>query len=196
MKTNTATFFCRTVADSYNKSTKTSTITVSSPNCGQRQLVVIQDTHLNNAPTVNPHEFRTQYQTHYQGSYFREDSSEVRTVIGKQFNFNDTPVFPTVSSLRNEAIGELYNELRSGGVGSGLDIAVDIAEAHQVKKMVKDGVALIGKIGSFYHSVRNLRTDQIAKAWLAYQYGVRPLVSSVYGTFDALMHRRDRKSVV
>jgi hypothetical protein len=255
MKTNAVPFFGIRTDTVYNKSTHQTTVTETRPQVGISDLSVIVDSNLRNDPVVNSHEFRKHYRVGYLGSYFREDSVDSRLVVGKQFDFADFPVFPNVAVLRNAAIGDLYDQLRQGNAGSGLDLAVDIAEAHQVKKMFGDVVVLLGKVRTFHMSVlrvahivgpltgktrsefrrkgrqltaddfsigpltgllvprkgvkvpdewlrfspgklaageirKRVSTGWIARQWLAYTYGVKPLVNSVFGTFDAVMHRR------
>lgn len=183
MRSNSQTFYGVTTQDIYNKSTKLRTVTESRPDVMRTQLVVMQDQLHGDHKTIYPHEFRRGIGESYLGTFFRDTPSDTLLQTGKIANYNRIPTLPSVGVLRNDAIADLYDQIRSGGVGSGLDLSVDIAEAHQVQKMIKDVTKLSGFVRSF--SPKNW-----ANKWLEYQYGWKPLVNSVYDTFDALMHRR------
>jgi len=183
MKTRNVIQYVTTTQDSFNKSTHVRSVTQSRPSVGVDQLVVLQDQLHGDFKTIYGHEFRRGLGSDYVGTRFQDTPSETLLITGKIATFTRTPTLPSVGVLRNDAIGDLYNKLRSGGVGSGLDLSVDAAEGRQVLKMVSD----VGKLSRF---VRSFSPKNWGNKWLEYQYGWRPLVNSIYGTFDALMHRR------
>lgn len=146
---------------------------------------VLSDTNTGDRKSPHPQEFRKFFHSEYIGSYSRDDTSTLVVQSGQI-----GPFFRYVSAepsswddLYNSAVGDLYDKVRSANVGSGLDLSVDLAEAHQVRKMIRDTSSLVSFVKKF--SPRNW-----ANSWLEYTYGWKPLVNSVYGTFDALMHRR------
>jgi len=49
---------------------------------------------------------------------------------------------------------------------------------------------MLGDVTKLTKYVMSFSPKNWGKKWLEYQYGWRPLVNSIYGTFDALMHRR------
>jgi hypothetical protein len=147
-------------------------------------LSVISDQIHGDRKTVNPHEFKKIIFQEYHGDFHRDDPIESLDQIGIISSFTRyVDASPNWSNLYNDALSKMHEQLRSGGFGSGLDLSVDLAEAHQVRKMLKDSLKLVNFIRSF-------KPRNWANKWLEYQYGWKPLVSSVYGTFDALMHRR------
>lgn len=184
MRTNSQAFFTETSQTVYNKSTHQSSVTLSRPQTGSAGLTVFADQLHGDRKTIYTHEFRRHISSDYVGTFFRDTPSDTLNSVGQILTWSRTPSLPDpLSMLRNSALGDLYDKIRSGGVGSGLDLSVDIAEAHQVKKLWVDSLKLIRHVRSFH-------PREWHKHWLAYQYGARPLFNSVYGTLDALMHRR------
>lgn len=79
-----------------------------------------------------------------------------------------------ITSLRNRALDKLNDKVRGG-----LDLAVDIAEAGKTLKMLRLSEQVVDLTSTF---VRRFGVIKVAsKAWLAYQYGVKPLLNSIYG---------------
>lgn len=167
-----------------NKVTGAVTTSVSAPQLYQDALSVVQDQLHGNHTSLYPHEFLRTERVSYQGFEIQEDS----TTQVRWDGVSGVPPEPDQSAfntsvLYNSALGDMLDQLRSGGVGSGLDIAVDIAEGHQTARMIR-------QVGNLVNYVRSFHPRQWANRWLEYQYGWRPMVESLYGTFDALMHRR------
>lgn len=73
--------------------------------------------------------------------------------------------------LRNMAQSKLYDKIRGN-----LDLAIDIAERKQSIDMVKN----LRKVINFARGGFWKRTAQMANGWLQYQYGWKPLMSTVY----------------
>lgn len=113
--------------------------------------------------------------------------------------YRDVPDYR--SSLYNKVLGEILERIRSGDVGNGLDLGVDLAEASQTKRMIKDVFKLVDLVRDFRRGRLPSDFSKLLKKapswqdlWLQYQYGWKPLVQDVYDSFDALMHRRMYKS--
>jgi len=93
------------------------------------------------------------------------------------------------------ALGKLYDKWRGE-----LDLAVDIAEAHQAKAMLGkylSGVSsfrgVMTKIGHAAAALRRARRDPtkiVANMWLEWTYGWKPLATSIYGCFDEMYRVR------
>jgi len=168
-----------------SKLTGMDSVSLSSPITYFDQLTVLQDQLHGDRKSVYPHEFRKLTFSDYVGEFVRDGPTEVLKQTGYIASFTHyVDAHPANwDNLYNSALSKMYEQLRSGGFGSGLDLSVDLAEAHQVKKMIKDSLKLVNFIRSFH-------PKQWANRWLEYQYGWKPLVSSVYSTFDALMRRR------
>lgn len=88
------------------------------------------------------------------------------------------PAFP--SNVYNNALDKLYEQLRGS-----LDLSVDLAQTGQTAKLLKD----IRKVETYTSSFRSLRSlvRGVASARLGYVYGVKPLLSSIYGTLDSML---------
>lgn len=97
-------------------------------------------------------------------------------------------LYPTVSGatltppydwsyLENRAIEKLNEETRGK-----LDLSVDIAEASKTYKMLKLQDQVLDYTKTFIRRFGPYRAA--SKAWLTYTYGVKPLVSSIFGVAD------------
>lgn len=187
MKSRYNPVFTQTITTTFNKTTGATSTSQTTPLGKYEQFTVMADVLNGDHVTVNGHEFRKLYVEDYHGYSYQESTSPntwVRTdgyIHPLQYD-NPGAAF-NQSVLYNQALGEMYDDLRSGGAGKGLDLAIDIAEAGQVSKM-------FGQVTNLSNYVRSFTPKNWAKKWLEYQYGWKPLVSSVYGTFDAIMHRR------
>jgi hypothetical protein len=155
--------------------------------------------------TVYPHEFKRTYTQDYLGLSVVESNVVRTTNEGKlPYSFPSGWVPDDVNStdmvtLYNNAVSDLYEQLRSGfdEASEGLDLSIDAAESSQVLKMVGDVGKLIREFKrspfvSTQKMVRAFGNDsrKWAEAWLTWQYGVRPLYNSVYGSYAAIMQRR------
>jgi len=170
----------------FDKATKNVTYIESRPNTTSVGFSVLADNTHGDHKTVNLHEFKKNYLQSYIGTKYTENASQTITRTGNVANFTDFVNAGSLvdsTSLYNSALSNLLDQLRSGGVGSGLDLAIDVAEAGQVKKM-------LGDVGHLSQYIRGIGLGRWSKKWLEYQYGWRPLVNSIFGSFDALMHRR------
>jgi hypothetical protein len=207
MKSRNVSYPIRTVTDTFNKFTHTHTISVSSIMGITDKFTVLSDyTGAKDTSLFHPHQFQKQSTQLYVGTKGLDSTGQTVQTEGFVANFNN--LFPNgedYTQVLNQALSDLYEQLRSAGTGSGLNIAVDIAEGHQVKKMVSDAMALVKHILSFRKpsnwirafnesrgAARKFMTNPRywANQWLAYRYGWAPLANTLYGSFDALMHRR------
>lgn len=188
------------------KSTGVVTTSLSRPFFASESFSVILDTLNGDHKSIYPHEFKRTYTQNYSGIRISEsftDYTVMRGALGYSFPSGsfvpDDVNSADLTSLYNNALQSLYDQLRSSFVESseGLDLSVDIAEAHQVKKMIGGASDLLSQFGrSPFRSTRALvkafgsDSRKWAEAWLTWQYGVRPLFSSIYGLFEAIVKRR------
>lgn len=168
----------------YNKATHVTSVTVNRPVVQSETFSIFADKLNGDHVSYYAHEFRKNIGREYLGTYVREDSTSILTQSGytgsyTKIDYNSTDW----TNLYNSAIADMYSQIRSGDVGSGLDLSVDIAEGRQVASMLRQTARLTEYIRSFH-------PRQWSRRWLEYQYGWRPLVQSVYGTTEAIMHRR------
>jgi len=73
-----------------------------------------------------------------------------------------------MSSVYNEAVSRLYDQLRGQ-----LDLSIDAFQSRQAKKMIKE----VGKLLKFW---RSFKPSELSNRWLEYQYGWKPLVSTIH----------------
>lgn len=84
------------------------------------------------------------------------------------------------SSLENRALDDLNEKTRGS-----LDLSVDIAEAHQLKRMFNYTKKVEDYTLTF---TRKFGVIKLAsQMWLEYTYGLKPLVSSVFGVADEMI---------
>lgn len=147
-------------------------------------FTVLQDNVHGDHKSDNNHEFRKTVENFdVQGVYYSYTPTFELTQVGSISPPDNRPVDDDFTFAFNNAVSSLYDQLRYSGVGTGLDLSVDLAEQHQVRQMLRN----VSKLTSY---VRSFHPKRWASKWLEYQYGWRPLVNSVYGSFSALMHRR------
>lgn len=79
---------------------------------------------------------------------------------------------PFDSNVYNSCLDKLNEKIRGN-----LDLAVDLAEGGSTIRMIRDAT-------KFTNFVRGLGPKQWANRWLEYQYGWKPLLSSVYGAAE------------
>lgn len=81
------------------------------------------------------------------------------------------------NALDSRALDNLNDKVRGD-----LDLSVDLAESHQVLKMLNTTERLERYAQSFANKSKTLRTAKaLANHWLEFVYGVKPLASSIYG---------------
>lgn len=183
----------RSYTDWYNGTTTDDRYT---PLSQTQSLTVFVDSR-GNFDGLNGHEYRKNIFREYEG-YFERSSywTYLRDSGVQPGNITFTRYVDPVGEMEivhlyNLALADAYEKLRSGEAGSGLDLSVDLAEARQVKHLVGSMPRLL----SFWNSLAKGRDKQplgvrTAQDWLSLQYGLKPLLGSTYGLFDAIMHRR------
>jgi len=82
-----------------------------------------------------------------------------------------------ISSLYNRALENLIEKMRGG-----LDLSIDLAEAGKTVKMLKIKDQVVSYTKTFLGRLGPVKAA--SNAWLAYTYGVRPLIQSLYGVAD------------
>jgi len=84
--------------------------------------------------------------------------------------------------------GNLYNEALqrlSGKVRGELDLSIDIAELHKTAKMLNLKDQLVNYTKMFLGRNKFVATAKsLGNLWLAYTYGAKPLMQSIYGIAD------------
>jgi len=186
VKTNSTLSYIDTRDTIFNKSTKVLSYTESRPAVTSVGFTVLADNTHGDHKTVNLHEFRKNYLQDYIGTLHQENSTQILDRVGKIGIFSqfvNAAGLIDANNLYNSALSHLFDQLRTDGVGSGLDLSVDIAEGRQVRGLLQNAA-------NVSNYIRGLGLNRWSKRWLEYQYGWKPLVNSVYGSFDALMHRR------
>lgn len=194
MKSRTLRIPTPQVQTTYNKVTKTYVTTTNRPNGYGENFTVLADVTNGDFVTVNSHEFtKMKFQDHL-GFASREDSVEVNETRGW---IHGQPNWPTPGPsswdpLFNSALSVVYDKVRSGEVGSGLDLSVSLAEAGQARRLFTSSAKLLAEFARspLRTAVKSLSTRELSSRWLEYRLGWAPLIGDVYSTFDALMHRR------
>lgn len=89
--------------------------------------------------------------------------------------YPSSPV-PTVTAADpyNEALSRIYEQIRGG-----MDLSVDIAEYKQTSRMISGAANQILGIARRLTSIGGI-TKSAADTWLQWQYGVRPLMGTIY----------------
>lgn len=104
--------------------------------------------------------------------------------------------FPEVfnfGSLYNRALERFYEKVDSG---SNLNLAVDVAEYKQLRRMVPSALKAAGEVLNLANRCKSM-PGGLASAWLGYQYGWRPLLSTIFGLAEfARSSARDGIKVV
>jgi len=99
------------------------------------------------------------------------------TSLNAEIVFDNSELQAIDNRLSSRCLDKLTDKVRGG-----LDLSVDIAEAHQTKKMLKVTDQLVGV---YETAVRKYGPLKLASnLWLMNQYGIQPLLSSLYGAAD------------
>jgi len=97
----------------------------------------------------------------------------------QEFTTQYSSVYNQALERLNAGSSEATSPYRSGTRGD-LNLTIDVAEAHQTRRMFKDMSKVLRYVKSF--GPRN-----IGNKWLEYTYGIKPLVSSLFGVADELV---------
>jgi hypothetical protein len=104
-----------------------------------------------------------------------------------------------IDTAFNNALSSMNDQLRGT-----LDLSVDIAQAGQVSKMLKDTYNLVRSVKAMPKELIKLNVKVFARKgpknaakaigskWLEYQYGWRPLMQSVYDTAQQIIESPQR----
>lgn len=85
--------------------------------------------------------------------------------------------YPYLDALYNQALDKLTDQVRGD-----LDISVDLAEAHKTREMFNATRSIENYTKTF---VRRFGILKVASnAWLEYTYGIKPLLSTIYGAAE------------
>lgn len=102
----------------------------------------------------------------------RDRDGSFRQIIGPGASTGEVYVSPpdsSLSSIYNDALGKLGEQIRGS-----LDLSVDAFQSRQALKMIKEVKSLV----KFW---RSFRPSELGNRWLEYQYGWKPMVSTIYG---------------
>jgi len=165
----------------------------------QTQALTVFADSKGNFDGMNYQEYRKTIWREYEGyferssnsTFLRDQGTAPGGIVFSYPRYVDAVAQVEVAHLYNLALEDAYEKLRTGEAGSGLDLSVDLAEAHQVKHLVGS----LPRLLTFWKKLAKGRDGdpiglRTAQDWLTLQYGVKPLIESTYGVFDALMHRR------
>jgi len=125
-------------------------------------------------------------------------SRTVTDIYGPQPGFTTgghAPSMPSFSAqewtnLRNRALEKLYDKMNHHAA----NVAVSVAEGHETRRMISGAIKSAGSvIAAARKTVRSIKHGEIvqvlSKAWLASQYGWRPLLQDVYGLLTFTTNR-------
>jgi len=99
--------------------------------------------------------------------------------VPRGFTWDRDRAYNNALTSLNQGSSESRSPYRSGVRGN-LDISIDLAEWHQTKRMLKSASSVIDYVHSF--NPRNA-----GNKWLEFQYGIRPLVSDLFGVADRMV---------
>lgn len=132
-----------------------------------------------NSYHLNVQRFTLEHQAEYRYSSgsFEWTSGPALSLSTSGWNFS--PGY-SWDSLYNEALDRFYKTVRGD-----LDLSIDIAESRQTLKMLKLSDQLLDVTRTF---VKRFGYTKVASnLWLQYQYGIKPLLNSIWGVADELI---------
>lgn len=99
------------------------------------------------------------------------------------------------TEAENECLSKINEAIRGG-----IDLSIDLAEAGQTVKLTR-------QIGRAVMAIRQWRTtfgkatwssvpDVASEAWLTWQYGIRPMINTIYESADAMKRSAERCMVI
>lgn len=99
-----------------------------------------------------------------------------------------SPSAQDATNIQNIALTKLYKKVRAYKEVNtdGIDVSVDIGESRETKRMVSQAVRSAGNVVSVAKGIANRVFRQgkvvgeLSKAWLAYTYGWKPLLSDIH----------------
>lgn len=140
-----------------------------------------------NRRTPNPHSYQGRsVQTHATdnlefrgGNYGAPVKGDLVAVFRGPIDFPEPsePDFPGGADLAYQRALSDLNESVKGG----LNLAVDLAESGQAKKMIRE-------TGKFERYVKGFGPRRWANEWLQYKYGWQPLIGSIYGAANEVIN--------
>jgi len=148
-----------------------------------RGLTLLANTTNGDFVTPNSHSFLTYRQTSLSGYTSCTGPNNYRLFSsGDLYNAGayDAAIPDRETLLYNATLSDLNEQVRGS-----LDLSIDFAEAGKTRQMIRQAF----KVVDFARGLKKSVSGSIANKWLEYQYGWRPLVSSVYGVFDELMEK-------
>jgi len=90
-------------------------------------------------------------------------------------------IMPSFVDIDKELEFRLQSKLTEQVRGD-LDVSVDLAEAGKTAKMLNVGRSVVDYTKGFFNKYGALKT--VGNAWLEYTYGVKPLLSTIYGAAE------------
>lgn len=81
----------------------------------------------------------------------------------------------------NKALDKFYEQVRGS-----IDISIDLAEVGKSRKLILDCLKLIKEINVTLHKLKTLNPKVWGQLWLAYIYGIKPTMSTIYESFQRM----------
>jgi hypothetical protein len=120
---------------------------------------------------------------------FGSDSGVIDTSgngVPRVFVSRQTALYNNALDRLNSGSSESTSPYRSGTRGD-LNLTIDLAEAHQTKRMLSEMSKVWRYVKSFGPARRFTGISTLGNKWLEYTYGIKPLVSSLFGAADELV---------
>jgi hypothetical protein len=170
------------------------TVTTSANSGGSDQFTVITDYNgPRNRKVRHGHQFSKAITVNYSGFKMNTPPSGSKawtrtSGVGIQsFTSNGLSLDPGYSSvIYNEALAKLYSQMRGE-----IDLSIDLIQSHQTVELCDKGVKLLKNMGTALLNIRRSNPKKWANAWLEYQYGLKPTLSTIYDSFKRVMTNED-----
>lgn len=106
-------------------------------------------------------------------------------------SWTDSLEFTSDSSTYNAAVSNLADSVRGG-----VDLSIDAFQAKQTQQMFRAVAHFVEYAREFKRSFRRLPAKAIGGKWLEYQYGWKPLLSTVYDTAALLVRSKPEDNLI
>lgn len=168
----------------YSNGSLTSTTVMLSD---QRSLDDIITTNTKQTKTFHPHRYNKRFMDYPKGWFqatqqFADGGVSTTRQEGCLTNwFNQASLVHLNSTMPHpygKAVSKLYDKIRDN---NGLNLAVDIAEWKQLQAMILGSAKATSQLVTTFEKIFRRKTLAISNAWLMYQYGIRPLMSTIHG---------------
>jgi len=170
------------------------TTNVTANSAGVDQFTVISDwTGARNRKVRHNHQFSKAVTIHFAGFKMNTPQSGSRSwskTSGsgiESFSSSGLKLDPGYSAVvYNEALSKLYSQMRGE-----IDLSIDLIQSRQTLDLCSKGVKILKNLGTELLKIRRSNPRHWASAWLEYQYGLKPTLSTVYDSFKRIMTNED-----